>query len=175
MQNIVILLLFLLLMKPYTHTEDNSNNIIQISRYNPKYGLLYRSLCDASVLHTYNSLLYAGKPEDLSGDASRYYISGSDEYTKYLVHQISRHNSIQGCNISMDRYFTSVKLAEWALDRNFTVVGTMRRDRKGIPKELKVMKNRDERSILYVHHGEKISYLFFILIRKSHERKTSLA
>ena len=75
----------------------------------------------------------------------------------------------------MDRYFTSVTLAEWALDRNFTIVGTMRHDRKGIPKELKVMKNRDERSVLYVHHGKKIAYLFFILIRKSYERKTSLA
>ena len=54
-----------------------------------KYGLLYRIVCDTSVLHTYNSLPYAGKPQDLSGDASRYYISGTDEYTKYLVHQIS--------------------------------------------------------------------------------------
>ena len=35
----------------------------------------------------------------------------------------------------------------------------MRHDRKGISKELKIMKNRDERPALYVHHGEKIIML----------------
>ena len=58
-----------------------------------------------------------------------------------------------------DRYFTSFTPAEWALDRNFTIAGTMRHDRKGISKELKIMKNRDERPALYVHHGEKIIML----------------
>ena len=95
----------------------------------------------------------------LSGDASKYYISGTDYYTKYLVNEVTRHNSIQGCNILKDRYFTFFTLAEWALDRNFTIAGTMRHDRKGIPKELKIMKNRDERPVLYVHHWEKIIML----------------
>ena len=58
-----------------------------------------------------------------------------------------------------DRYFTFFTLAEWALDRNFTIAGTMRHDRKGIPKELKIIKNRDERPVLYVHHWEKIIML----------------
>ena len=133
--------------------------------------MLCRSLCDASVSYTYYSLLYAGKPEDLSGDASKYHISGTDEYTKYLVNEVSRHNSIQGCNISMNRYFTSVTLVEWTLDRNFTIVGTMRHDRKGIPKELKVMKNRDERSVLYVHHGEKNIMLVSYIDKKKSGKK----
>ena len=54
---------------------------------------------------------------------------------------MSQHNSIQGCNISMDR-FTSVSLAEWANENNFTIVGTMRLDRKGIPHQVKVVTNR---------------------------------
>ena len=45
---------------------------MRFTQYNPnklaKYGLLYRSLCDASVLYTYYSFPYAGKPEDLSGE-----------------------------------------------------------------------------------------------------------
>ena len=66
----------------------------------------------------------------------------------------------------MDRYF-----AEWALDCNFTIVGTMRNDRKGIPKELKVMKNRDERSVLYVHHGEKNIMLVSYIDKKKSGKK----
>ena len=65
---------------------------IRFKQYSPNkpanYGLLYRSLYDASVLYTYYSLPYGRKPEDLSGDASKYYISGTDEYTKYLVNEV---------------------------------------------------------------------------------------
>ena len=90
---------------------------------------------------------------------------------KYLVNEVSRHDSIQGCDMLMDRYFTSVTLAEWALDRNFTIVGTMRHDQKRIEKELKVMKNRDERSVLYVHHQEKNIMLVSYINKKKSGKK----
>ena len=55
----------------------------------------------------------------------------------------------------MDRYFTSVFLAEWALQKKFRIVGTMCHDRKRIPKEVKAIGNREEKSVLYVYHKEK--------------------
>ena len=63
---------------------------IGFKQYNPnkpsKYGLLYRSLCDASLPYNYYSLPYAGKPENLNENLyKKYYVSGTDEYTKYLV------------------------------------------------------------------------------------------
>ena len=60
---------------------------------------------------------YAGKPEVTEGPASKYYVTGMDEYIKYLVNETSKHNSIEGSNILMNRYFTSVSLAEWALEK----------------------------------------------------------
>ena len=48
---------------------------------------------------------------------------------------------IKGCNITMDRCFTSVSLAEWSIDQKFTIVGTMWHDRKGIPEEMKPLKD----------------------------------
>ena len=132
---------------------------IGFKQYNPqkpaKYGLLYRSLCDSTVTYTCFSLAYAGKPEGVCGNGAKFYITSTDEYTKYLVNGISHYTSIQGCNISMDRYFTSVFLAEWALQKKFTIVGTMHHDRKGIPKEGKAIGNREEKSVLYVYHKEK--------------------
>ena len=48
-------------------------------QYNPnklaKYGLFYRSLCDATILDTYFSLPYAGKPEIFESDTAKYYIT----------------------------------------------------------------------------------------------------
>ena len=132
---------------------------IGFKQYKPqkpaKYGLLYRSLCDSTVTYTYFSLDYAGKPEVVGGNGAKFYITGTDEYTKYLVNGLSRYTSIQGCNILMDPYLTSVFLAEWALQKKFTIVGTMRHDRKGIPKEVKAIGNREEKSVLYVYHKEK--------------------
>ena len=89
---------------------------IDFKQYNPnkpvKYGLLCRSLCDSSTSYTYFTLPYAGKPEEITGEAAKFYVTGTD---KYLVTEFNQYNSIQGCNISMDKYFTSAALAEWRL------------------------------------------------------------
>ena len=104
---------------------------IGFKQYNPsksaKYGLLYRSLCDATVPYTYFSFPSAGKPEVLNKEnpATSYYVTGTDEYTKYLVNGFSTVANMSGCNISIDRYFTSVPLAQWCLERNISIVGTM--------------------------------------------------
>ena len=55
----------------------------------------------------------------------------------------------------MNRYFTSVSLAEWGIDQKFTIVGTMRHDHKGIPKEMKSLKDREEKSTIFAYHNEK--------------------
>ena len=67
---------------------------------------------------------------------------GADEYIKYPVTELSKFNSIQGCNIAMDLYFTSVSFVEWAMDHHFTIVGTMHYDCKGIPKEMKSLRRK---------------------------------
>ena len=47
---------------------------------------------------------------------------------------------------------TLVSVAKWALDeQSITIVGTMRHNRKGIPKELKMLDEREEKSLMYVY------------------------
>ena len=86
---------------------------IGIKQYNPskppKYGLLYRSLCDAEVPYTYFTLPYNCKPDSPDNE---YYVTGSDEYTKYLVNNFVRYNKLTERNISLDSYFTSITLAQ---------------------------------------------------------------
>ena len=152
---------------------------IGFKQYNPskpaKYGLLYRSLCDSSVSYTYYTLPYAGKPEVTTSELSKFYVTGTDEYTKYLVTEFSRFNSIEGCNISMDRYFTSVSLADWAIDKKFTIVGTMRHDRKGIPKEMKDLNGREEKSTISAHHSEKNMMLVSYIDKKKSGKKNIIS
>ena len=58
---------------------------ISFKQYNPskpaKYGLSYRSLCDASVPYTYCSLPLAGKIDVIDDEAKEYYVTGTDNYT----------------------------------------------------------------------------------------------
>ena len=90
---------------------------IGFKQYNPnkpaKYGLLLRSLYDSTTTYTYYTLPYAGKPKAAKGDAVKYYVTGTNAYTQHLVNEISNYSSIQGSNISLHPYFTSVSLAEW--------------------------------------------------------------
>ena len=96
---------------------------------------------------------YAGKPNNVgSKEVSKFYESGTDEFKKYLVTVTSKYNKLKGSNISMDRYFTLVSVAKWALDeKSITIVWTVRHDRKGIPKELKTLDGREEKSTIYLY------------------------
>ena len=127
---------------------------IGVQQYNPnkpaKYGLLYRNLCDSSIPYTCYILPYAGKPENIDGAGAKYCLTRTDEYSKYLINKLPVYCDLQGINISMDCYFTSVSLATSALKRNITIVGTMKQDRKSIPKEWMSVADREERSVTHV-------------------------
>ena len=71
---------------------------IVIYRDNPnkpaKYGILYRSISDSRVPYTYHTLPYVGKPEEITDDSK--YVTGTDNYTKYLVEGLEQHVNLQG-------------------------------------------------------------------------------
>ena len=117
---------FLTLRKPSAHLAIDEAlypycGRIGFKQYNPskpaKHGLVFRSICDSTVQCTYLSLPYAGKPE---GVPDTYYVTGPDNYTKYLVtHTIEVGGTacLRGRKIALDRYFTSLSVAEWCLEK----------------------------------------------------------
>ena len=146
---------------------------IGLKQYNPnkaaKCGLLYRSLCDSSMPYTYYSLPYAGKPEKVEGPVAKYYVTRIDEYSRYLTNELSVYCNLQGINISMDRYFESVSLATWTLEKN--ILSNMKHDRKGIPKGLKPVPDSEEGSVMHVYNTkEKIMLASYIDKRKSDKK-----
>lgn len=102
-----------------------------------KYRLLYRSRCDSAVPSS--TLLYARKPSIVHEEAIKYYVTGTDEYTKHVILGPTNYTSVIECNVSMDHYFTSILLAHWFSEKGFKVVGTISQNQKGIPKEIKAM------------------------------------
>ena len=67
-----------------------------------------------------------------------------------------------------------MSLAEWALEKKFTIVGTMRHDRKEIPKELKSVNDREEKSVLYVYHEEKNVMVVSYIEKKKSGKKNAI-
>ena len=138
----------------------------QIRQYNPnklaKYGLFCRSISDPKLAYLYFTLPYAGKPEEITDESV--YVTGTDNYTKYLVKGLEKQTNIQGRNISMDRYFTSMTIAEYHLKKTITLVGTMRTDRIGIPAEMKEVRNRKSPSTLVSYVLKKKSGVRNVLV-----------
>ena len=102
--------------------------------------MLFKSINDARFSYTYRMLGYAGKPLTLP---SPFYVSGTEKYVKELVTSLNHHVSLEGRNISMDRLYTSIALAQWLLSKNITCIGTMQMRRVGIPEEVKSTKQRE--------------------------------
>lgn len=96
-----------------------------------KYGILIRLLADCYQRMVLNMEVYAGKRQDVP--------TGTIPIVKRLIAPISN----TGRNVTTDRYYTSVPLAEELYEEHgLTLVGTMQSNRKFIPKEMKEVTNR---------------------------------
>ena len=148
---------------------------VRIRQYNPskpaRYGLLYRSISDARVPYTYYSIGYAGKPE---GVPNKYYISSTDGYTRFLVDSLKEYVKLTGRNISMDGYFTSLSIADYLIENDMTLVGTMKSNRVGLPKELIQNADRDDLSVKYAFADGGNKLLVSYVVQKESGKRNVL-
>ena len=99
------------------------------------------------------------------------FVTGTDNYTKYLVDSLKQYVQLRGRNISMDRYFTSLPVAEYLLENDITVVGTLKCHRIGLPKELTEVKDRDDLSVKYAFTEDgNIMLVSYVVKKKSGKR-----
>ena len=117
---------------------------IAFRQYNPniphKYGVLLKPLNDARFPYTYKALPYAAKPT--AGDGP-FYISSTVDYIKNLVIRTKEQVRLDGRNISMDRLYTSVEIANRLFKENKNIVCTVPKDKVGFPEEVIGTKNRE--------------------------------
>lgn len=97
-----------------------------------KYGLKIIMMCDAKTSYMCNAIPYIGK------DTTRDPREGSVP-TQYVI-KLTR--SIHGTNrnVTMDNWFSSCELAEKLLDKNLTMVGTLRKNKKEVPPQFLTVK-----------------------------------
>ena len=145
-------------------------NQVAIKQYNKskpaKYGLLFKCINEVTMPYTHRSEVFAGKPSEPGGG---YYYKTVEEITLRLVDKVREQQDLQGRNITFDNLYTSIPLAEKLLDRKITIVGTMRHNRKGLPKEIKSMEGRESNSsIVYWEKKEqKLTLTTYVVSTKS--------
>jgi len=109
-----------------------------------KYGILFRVITDARARYLSRMIPYTGRCEDKAANSSA-----------QIVRNITEHIRGSGKNITMDRYYTTVDLAEELVkERNLTMLGTLQSNRKEIPEKFKQAKGRDVHSTLFAFIGE---------------------
>ena len=95
-----------------------------------KYGIKIFWCCNSGTAYPLNGEVYLGRQSETAAAAK-----GTDrisDLVKRLVHPWINSDR----TATTDNYFTSAELAEDLLRINTTLVGTMRRNRKEIPREL---------------------------------------
>lgn len=109
-----------------------------------KYGIKIWWICDAENSYPLFGLIYTGKK-----GTTREINQG-----ERVVKELAAPYKGSGRNISMDNFFTTLPLAKYLISWNLTMVGTLRKNKKYIPKEMVPSKNRKEFSSLFGFHEE---------------------
>ena len=115
------------------------------------YGLLFCSINSAEMPYIYLSTLFVGKPP---GESNGHYLTSTDDIIKHLVSNLSDHANLQGRNISCDRFYTSIDIANWLLEKKMAVVGPIKTNRKGVG-DLKKMDGRERQTTKVYWEKEK--------------------
>ena len=80
-------------------------------------------------------------------EATESHIKDTLTFVKRIAEGYEQHGySLKGTNISMDCCYKSIPPAEWLYEKNITFIGTLNSNRKGLPKEIKETKGKEENS-----------------------------
>ncbi|XP_063244872.1 piggyBac transposable element-derived protein 1-like [Bacillus rossius redtenbacheri] len=106
-----------------------------------KYGLIVYALVDSRTFYTSNLEIYAGRQPEGPYKC--------DNKSSSVVNHIAAPIINTSRNITMDKYFTSLPLARELLQKNTTIVGTLRKNKKEIPPLFVNTKGRAQRSSMF--------------------------
>lgn len=111
-----------------------------------KYGIKIQTLCDARSWYVLSMEIYAGKQP-----AGLYELSNA---AKDVVHRLTEPIENTGRNITLDNWFTSIPLAEELLQKKLTLVGTLRKNKPQLPRELIDIKKRILYSTIFAYNNQ---------------------
>ena len=130
-----------------------------------KYDLNFGSMGSSRHPYSYYTVPYTRKPVEVTES----HIKDMLTLVKRIVEGYEQHGyPLKGKNISMDCYYTSIPLTEWLYNKNINCIGTLNSNRKGLPKEIKETKGREENSwIFYKSDKGEVTLNLYVMKTKS--------
>ncbi|GBP72049.1 PiggyBac transposable element-derived protein 4 [Eumeta japonica] len=111
-----------------------------------KYGIKIYALTDAKMFYTHTMEVYVGKQPDGPNQV--------DNSALALVLRLSENIYNTGRNITCDNFFTSIPLIDKLESQHkLTVIGTIRKNKRELPKHFTEIRGRAEKSSLFGHRG----------------------
>ena len=128
--------------------------------------LIYKCLNEVIYPFTHRSEAFAGKPSEEGGE---YYLKSTEDLTLRLIEKTGENQNLRVRNLTTDNLYTSIPLANKLLERSMTLLGTMRQNRVGLPKEVKSLENRVENSteVWWEKDKQKITLNSYVVKTKS--------
>ena len=122
-----------------------------------KHGIKVWTCCDSKSSYLLNAKIYKGKELDKkeTGQAER--------VVKDLVYMLKD----TGTNVTMDNFFTSIKLSKDLLDNGLSILGTIRKNKKEIPPSFQASRNRVVHSTEFAFNKESRLMLCSYVPRKN--------
>lgn len=111
-----------------------------------KYGIKIMAITDAKTHYFLNGYIYVGKDSD--GQTISMEEQNFSKPTQSVI-RLSKPIYKTNRNITADNWFTSLELVRELKANGLTYVGTIRKNKKDIPKEFQPNKNRAVQSTLY--------------------------
>jgi hypothetical protein len=134
-----------------------------------KYGIKIHALCDAKTFYVCNMEIYAGTQPDGPYKADKQYNSAKAVVTR-LISDISG----SARNVTIDNWYTSIPLVESLLrDHKLTTVGTLRKNKREIPPEFLVTKNRPLVDSMF-GFGESLTLVSYVPKSKKQNKKKNV-
>lgn len=134
-----------------------------------RYGIKIWAACDSTTGFISNLQVYTGKVNNVRevNQGQRVVLDLTEPYFN------------TGRGITMDNFFTSVPLANALLEKELTMTGTLRANKREIPPEFKMSKNRQEHSSIFGFAGDltlvsyvpKLDNAVALLTTKFHNKK----
>ena len=110
-----------------------------------RYGILFRTAADANQRYFWKLWPYSGRPEVPEQAPPFVQLDCVNETVRYLLQEVMG----SGRNVTLDRFYTSVPLAEELADARLTVVGTLNKNKRLLPAELVTPQNREPGSSMF--------------------------
>lgn len=107
-------------------------NVVFSPKKRARYGIKYYKLCESSSGYCCGFKIYTG--DDASADDNKFGVSGT------IVQKLADPILNKGYTLFLDNWYSSPNIFEFLLENDTNAIGTVRCDRKNMPKELRALK-----------------------------------